>query len=82
MSSKSEMKRTNALKGRLMMEGIDGKKPENEDEDLEWQREEESDNMQKSERPDKEYMDERNLCVHCQGVKRVCDRADCPQKVK
>jgi hypothetical protein len=59
------------------------KKPlKDEEQDLNWQREEESDNLQKSERPDKEYMDERNLCVQCQGVKRECDLPGCPQKVK
>lgn len=61
-----------------MMEGIEPKKEE--DQDLTWQREEESDNLQKSERPDKQYMDERNLCQQCQGVKRVCDLPGCPQK--
>ena len=74
-------RRMNALKKGPTMEST-GKKPENEDKDLEWQREDESDNMQKSERPDKDYMNDRNLCQNCQGVKRICERGDCPQKIK
>jgi hypothetical protein len=59
---------------------MSGDKKKDEDQDLTWQREEESDNLQKSERPDKAYMDEKNLCQQCQGVKRVCDLPACPQK--
>lgn len=57
-------------------------KEEKQDTDLEWQREEESDNLQKSERPDAEYMEERHLCVQCQGIKRVCDLPACPQRIQ
>jgi hypothetical protein len=62
----------------------DPKKPEvapAQLEDLSWQREGESENLQKSERPDGEYMNDRGLCVQCQGVKRVCELPACPQKV-
>lgn len=41
---------------------------------------EKSDNLQKSEKPDKEYMDEKDLCPRCHGPKKACDRDDCPYK--
>lgn len=51
-----------------------------QDNDLEWQKEGESDSLQKSAKPDRGYMDEQNLCRVCHGVKKVCERADCPQR--
>jgi hypothetical protein len=40
----------------------EGNKP-----DLGWQKPAESDNLNKSERPDAEYMEERHLCPDCHG---------------
>jgi hypothetical protein len=51
-----------------------------QDQDLNWQREHESDSLQKSERPDKSYMEDHNLCRACHGKKRVCELAHCPQR--
>jgi len=42
-------------------------KPEQE-QDLNWQKEEESDSLQKSEKPDKKYMEDSNLCHRCHGI--------------
>jgi len=49
--------------------------------DLEWQREYESDSLQKSERPDKGYMEDKDLCRTCHGKKRVCELSNCPQRL-
>jgi len=43
-------------------------------------RQEETQNLQKSERPDAKYMQDRHLCTVCHGVARVCERGDCPQR--
>ena len=48
--------------------------------DLEWQREHESDSLQKSERPDRDYMEDHNLCRTCHGIKKVCELPHCPQR--
>lgn len=56
---------------------------ENKDQenDLEWQREHESDSLQKSVNPDRGYMEDKNLCTVCHGKKKVCDLAHCPQRL-
>ena len=43
-------------------------------------RQDETTNIQKSESPDSEYMEDHHLCRVCHGVVRVCDRSDCPKK--
>ena len=43
-------------------------------------RQEETDSIQKSIKPDAEYMRENDLCRICHGTIRVCDRSDCPQE--
>lgn len=47
--------------------------------DLGWQKQDETDNLQKSENPDGEYMKDKGLCVVCHGVRKKCDKAGCPQ---
>lgn len=50
-------------------------------EDLGWQKPEESENIQKSEKPDSDYMKDHNLCQRCHGVRRKCEDISCPQQV-
>ena len=47
--------------------------------DLGWQKPEESEHIQKSEKPDADYMTENNLCQKCHGARRDCGVAGCPQ---
>lgn len=56
------------------------KKADNQDHDLKWQKQDESENIQKSANPDTEYMRDHNLCTKCHGNRRVCGEASCPQK--
>jgi hypothetical protein len=51
----------------------------NQDQDLEWQREHESDSLNKSVKPDKSYLEANDLCRVCHGKKRACDLPNCPQ---
>lgn len=52
-----------------------------QDNDLEWQKESETDSLNKSAKPDRSYMDEYNLCKLCHGKRQVCERTDCPQRL-
>jgi hypothetical protein len=52
-----------------------------QDNDLEWQKEAETDSLNKSAKPDRTYMDEYNLCKLCHGKRQVCERTDCPQRL-
>ena len=53
---------------------------EEEKKDLGWQKPEESDNMQKSETPDAEYMKDHQLCPVCHGVAHAGGPVNCPNK--
>ena len=46
--------------------------------DLAWQHQDETDNLQKSEKPDVEYMKEHELCPVCHGKKHPS--GPCPNK--
>lgn len=60
------------------------KKPEktqdDQDQDLNWQKQAETENIQKSVNPDSEYMKDHGLCQKCHGAKKRCDRDGCPQQ--
>jgi len=47
--------------------------------DLGWQKQDETDNLQKSVNPDGEYMRDHHLCTKCHGAKKKCDIEGCPQ---
>jgi hypothetical protein len=55
------------------------KMEEKKEGDLGWQKPEESENIQKSEKPDADYMADHNLCQKCHGAKRDCGVTGCPQ---
>ena len=48
--------------------------------DLGWQHQDETDNLQKSETPDAEYMKDRELCPVCHGVAHAGGPNNCPNK--
>lgn len=52
---------------------------ETDEKDLEWQKQDTSDNIQKSANPDGEYMKDHNLCTKCHGIKQRCSIDGCPQ---
>jgi len=53
---------------------------EKEKEDLKWQHPEDSDSLQKSEKPNREYMEDNKLCQKCHGI--LNDRGQCTRGCK
>jgi hypothetical protein len=51
----------------------------NKDQDLTWHKNEDTEELVKSENPDKGYMENKSLCVKCHGPKRACEIPYCPQ---
>ncbi len=49
------------------------------EQDLTWHKSADTDELVKSESPDKGYMENKNLCVKCHGPKRACNIPYCPQ---
>ena len=43
-------------------------------------RQDTSDELIKSEKPSKDYMDKADLCSKCHGVKKGCTKAECPHR--